>query len=552
MDHLLTRILERPCLQQAQLAGSAVRGEMAQDARRAFSGLAAWASHPNVYVRIASGVGFGLFATLDREAMGEVLPCLARLASDDDGEVRRHGAQSALEQLWLAHSDAMEVVADEWMRSRDDAVREVLARSICSVAVGGQIRRPSVLRRFIERGLSLYDLAAPDASPQLRRALAECVNEIGCLAPELAAPMLRDWAKREEVGALRLVSDVSKLSVAALCQGVDFAGAAERLRRHQTLQRIRAARWVRQGSGTVEYPPAPASEILVPERSERLPWAHAADPYLGCQLRCEFCSTRSLSEWVGDDPSQFVRRVPVVRNAAEILARDLRSDAHLPRDRNVVGIGATSDPYQPAEEEFEVVRAMLQVCLDVGHPVVVQTRQALVARDLDLLEGLAEQGLVNVLISLQSPIEGVRQRIEVGTSTVAERYRTIGMLARKEVPVGVVLSPVMPDLTDDPEILDETLRRASEAGASWAVVQPLHLRGSAGVKVRLFLDAYIGTLVPRYHELFLADGGCTEAGEAWVRHLTEEVVPAIRTRHGLDDVSRMITCGRDPQSLLVR
>lgn len=552
MEQLLTRVLSKPSLQQAQLAGSAVRGEMAHDPRRAFAGLSSWSAHPNPYVRIASGLGYGLFATTDRNALSEVLPFLERLANDHAPEVRRHGAQAALEQLWLVHADAMESVAEDWMRTRNDTVREVVVRTITGIAVGGQIRRPTILRRFIERGLSLFDLATPDASHGMRRILAEAVNEIGCLAPDLLAPMLREWARREDVGSLRLLSDVSKLPVASLCDGVDVAGAQARLRRHQSVLRIRAARWVRQGLGSVDYPQVMARDLLVAQGDERLPWAHAADPYRGCQLRCEFCNARTLSEWVGDHPDSFVRRVMVIRNAAEILARELQDDTRLPRDRNVVGIGVDSDPYQPAEEKTEVVRDILKTCLELGHPVVIQTRQSLVLRDLDILEAMAEQGLVNVLLTFQTPIEGIRNKVELGTATVAERYRAIGMLSRKDVPVGVVVSPVMPDLTDDPTLLDETLRRAGESGASWAVVEPLDLRGSAGVKVRLFLDNYISTLIPRYDELYAADGSFTAAGDEWRRRITEDVVPEIRTRHGLDDVARMITCGRDAMSLLVR
>ena len=552
MDHLLARILARPSLQQAQLAGSAVRGEMSQDPRRAFAGLSSWSAHPNVFVRIASGVGYGLFATMDREALNEILPYLERLANDTEPEVRRHGAQAALEQLWLVHADAMESVAEGWMRSKNDAVREVVVRTISGIAVGGQIRRPSILRRFIERGLSLFDLATPDASPHLRRVLADGVNEVGCLAPDLLTPMLREWARREDVGSLRLVEEVSKLPVATLCDGVDFASASARLRKRQAVHRIRAARWVRQGLGGVDYPQVMARELLVPLTDERLPFAHAADPYRGCQLRCEFCNARSMSEWVGDHAETFVRRVTVVRNAAEVLARELSGDAGLPRDVNVVGIGVQSDPYQPAEEKTEVVRDMLKACLDVGHPVVLQTRQALVLRDLDILEALAEQGLVNVLVAMQTPIEGIRNKVELGTSTVAERFRAIGMLARKEVPVGLLVSPVMPDLTDDPAMLEELMRRASEAGAAWAVVEPLNLRGSAGVKVRLFLENYIGTLIPRYDALYGADAQGVVADEEWTRNLVEVVIPELRARFGLDDVSRMITCGRDAASLLVR
>jgi DNA repair photolyase len=372
------------------------------------------------------------------------------------------------------------------------------------------------------------------------------------MAPNLVTPQLGEWTKREDVGVLRLVAEIARLPVTALCEGVDFAAAAARLRRHQALQRIRAARWVRQGHGKVESAQVMAKVLLQPRTGGTLPWAHDADPYRGCQFRCEFCNTRSLSEWTGDSPEDFARRVTVVRNAPELLARELADEQRQPRDLNVIGIGVDTDPYQPMEEKSEVVREMLKVCLEVGHPVVIQTRQSLVLRDLDVLEALAERGLVNVLIAMQAPIEGIRNKTELGTATVAERFRSIGMLARKEIPVGLVVSPVMPELTDDPALLEETMRRAAECGASWAVVEPLNLRGSAGVKVRLFLDNYVAALVSRYDELYPASDEGAAADAEWRRNLVETVVPEIRARHRLDDVSRMLTSGRDPKSLLVR
>jgi hypothetical protein len=113
MEQLLARVLERPGLERAQLAGTAVRGEVNHDARRAFAGLSGWSSHGNPWVRVAAGVGFGLLATLDRGALASVLPFLKRLAADPEADVRRHGAGAALRQLWLAHSDAIESVAEE-------------------------------------------------------------------------------------------------------------------------------------------------------------------------------------------------------------------------------------------------------------------------------------------------------------------------------------------------------------------------------------------------------------------------------------------------------
>jgi DNA repair photolyase len=222
------------------------------------------------------------------------------------------------------------------------------------------------------------------------------------------------------------------------------------------------------------------------------------------------------------------------------------------RDERVLCFGADSDPYQPAEERFEVTREMLKVCLDVGHPVVVQTRQELILRDLDVLEALADRGLVNVLVSMQSAIEGIRNKVELGVSSVNERLRTMRMLATKSVPVGLLLSPIMPELTDDHAVLDEVIRRAGDAGAKWVVAQVMNLRGSAGVKARLFLQSYAGSLLPRYDELFESDGRGGEAYSAYVHKITEEIVPALAATHGVDDTSRMLTSGREPAPCLVR
>jgi DNA repair photolyase/3-methyladenine DNA glycosylase AlkC len=552
MDQILEKLLARPSLQTAQMAGAAVRSVMARDPRAAISGLASWSEHPDPLVRIASGVGLGVMATRDRNALPDALPYIERLANDGSSDVRHHGASAALEQLWLTHADAVTDVVEKWIGGRNDNVREVVVRTIARIATSGQITRPSVLRRFVERGLSIYDRLAGDASPQLRTAIAECVDDVGCLAPDVVSPVVVDWAARDEMGPLRLVAEVVRLPFGATCPGLDLEGAAKKLRVLEAKARTRAARWVRDGVGAIDYLPFVGTEFLTPAKDAALPWTHVADPYRGCQLRCEFCNARSLSEWVGDTPETFVRRVSVVRNAGELLARELDDSIMTPRAQHVVCVGAASDPYQPAEERFEVTREVLTACLAAEHPVILQTRQALVLRDLDVLEALAEKGLVNVLVALQSSDDAVRSRIELGTSTVSERYRAIRMLSTHQVPVGLVLSPIMPGVTDQEDALDEVVRRAGDAGAKWVTAQVLDLRGSAGVKVRLFLEGSAEELLPRYDEMYGASGKARTADDEYVRRITQDVVPGLAAKHGLDVWDQMLTSGRDPRSCLVR
>lgn len=552
METILEKLLARPSLQTAQMAGAAVRTHAARDPRRVLAGLAAWSEHADPLVRIASGVGYGTLATRDRNVLPEAMPYIERLANDAAADVREHGASAALEQLWLVHADAVTNVVEQWIGADNDNVREVVIRTVARIATSGQIARPTILRRFVERGLSIYDRLVTDATPQIRAAIAESIDEMGCLAPDLVGPVVLDWAARDDMASLRLVVELSRLPFAGTCEGLDMNAVAGKLKQLEAKARTRAARWVRDGVGTIDYYSLVATEVLERAKDETLPWTHAADPYRGCQLRCEFCNARSLSEWIGETPQTFVRRVSVLQNGPEILARELDQPEMAPRAEHAICIGANADPYQPAEERFEVTREMLKVCLEREHPVIVQTRQSLVLRDLDVLEAMAEKGLVNVLVSMQTPVEGIRSRIELGTATVAERYRAMRMLATKQVPVGLLLSPIMPELTDDEGILDETIRRAGDAGAKWVTAQVLDLRGSAGVKVRLFLESFIATLGPRYDELYGPAGKGKTAEEGYVKRITEDVVAKLASKHGLDHFDQMITSGRDPLTCLVR
>jgi len=552
MERILEKLLARPSLQTAQMAGVAVRNELARDPAAVMVGLAAWSEHRDPLVRVAAGVAYALVGKRDRDALPDVLAQVERLSRDRDPEVREHAASAALEQIWLVHADAVDEVVTRWIEQNDDDVREVVVRTISRIATSGVVSRPSILRRFIERGLAIFGRLASDASPRVRAEVAEAVDEMGCLAPDLVSPFVLDLSRREDLDSLRLCAEIGRLPFASTVVNHDAADVAARLRTLEGKARARAARWVREGVGGIDYQPLFAANLLVAAKDETLPWTHVADPYRGCQLRCEFCNSRSTAEWIGATPETFVRRVGVVRNAAETLTRELADPAMAQRDERVLCIGGDSEPYQPAEERFEVTREMLKVCLDVGHPVIVQTRAELILRDIDILEALAERGLVNVLVSMQTPVEGIRNKIEIGASSVTERLRTMRMLTTKSVPVGLLLSPIMPLLTDDDQVLEETVRRAGDAGAKWVVAQVLDLRGSAGLKVRLFLESYAATLLPKYDEIYGKNGKGGEGHDEYVRQMTQEIVPTLAAMYGADDTSRMLTSGRAPEPCLVR
>ncbi len=552
MQGLLDRLLARPSLQHARMAGAAVRGLYQRDAEAALEMLREWSLHTDKLVRIAAGVGYGVIGTRDRDSFQTILPYVAKLAHDSDEDVRTHGAQAALTQLWLVHTDAVSNLAEKWAESENDAVRVVVVRTIARIVVDGQIGRPSLLRHFIDRGMKVLERMAPMASSELRRTIAEAVDEIGTLAPELVIPSIERWSETDDSRMLRLVSHVLELPVGALCEGISATEVADRTRGLDRDSLKQTAALSRRGVGDVDYFPMLGTSFLVTQQSDHLPWAHIADPYRGCQLRCEFCNARTSSEFEGEGDADFKRRITVVQNAAQLLSEELSEPEMLPRERHVLGLGVTSDPYQPAEERFNLSRDILKTCLALQHPVVVQTRQELIQRDTDILAHLADLDLANVLIAMQTPVEGIRNKIELGTSSVKERLRTMRALSSRGIPVGLLLSPIMPDLTDDENMLEEMIRRAADAGASWVVPEVLNLHGSARTRIKVFLDSYASPLVPRYKELYTKGERPGDPDPEYQRRIVEEIVPALAEKHGMIHTSRMLTSGRSPTACLVR
>ena len=552
MPDILERLLARPSLHHARMIGASVRSMYPRDPKGTLATVASWSTHPNATVRIAAGVAYGVIGQRDRDSLQAILPAVEALARDEDPRVRAEGAQAALEQLWIAHADAITNLVQTWATEKNDLVKEMVVNTIASVATGGQIGRPSLLRRFIERGLKVFDVMAVSATAPLRRSMAFAIDEIGSLAPDLVVPAVERWATSTEPRVVRLVATVLALPVGGLCEGVDRAGVETRLRAIDADVVKNNAELTRRGLGEVKSLSMMAQEFLLPQPSDHLPWTHVADPYRGCELRCEFCNARTASEFDGEDERDFARTVTVVQNAASLLALELDRDDMTDRANRVLGLGVTSDPYQPAESRFEVTRDVLKTCLAKEHPVVVQTRQDLILRDADVLAALAERGLVNVMISLQCPVEGIRGKIELGTSNVAARMRTMRMLASHGVPVGLLLSPIMPGLTDDPRMIEETIRRAADAGAQWVVPEVLNLHGSARIRVKMFLDSTVPTLVARYRELYTAGERTGDPDPEYARRITEELVPRLAAKHGAANHERMLTSGRDVATCLVR
>jgi DNA repair photolyase len=208
------------------------------------------------------------------------------------------------------------------------------------------------------------------------------------------------------------------------------------------------------------------TSLLRVNDSVDLPYPLSINPYRGCEHGCNFCpvalgpfGTRLAASTNGEAQAAPID-VHAKRNAADRLRLELRRLGYRPRP---ICLGSAADAYQPVERRLRLTRGLIEVLAEARHPFGLATRSAGVVRDLDLLEPLAEQGLVLVLISLATLDDTLSARLEPGASTPTQRLAAMRTLSRAGVWVGLNLSPLQTGV-NDAEI--ETLAAAAtQAGA---------------------------------------------------------------------------------------
>ncbi|WP_296695454.1 PA0069 family radical SAM protein [Thiocapsa sp. UBA6158] len=199
-------------------------------------------------------------------------------------------------------------------------------------------------------------------------------------------------------------------------------------------------------------------------QSPDIPFDRSANPFRGCEHGCIYCYARPTHAWLGLSPGlDFETRLFWKPDAARQLEHELAAPSYRPA---TLVLGANTDPFQPIERRLGLTRSLLEVFHDCRHPVAITTKSALVLRDLDLLVPMAELGLVAVQISVTTLDAHLARRLEPRAASPERRLEVVQRLAQAGVPVGVLVSPLIPGLTDVD--LERILARAAAAGASRA------------------------------------------------------------------------------------
>jgi len=213
-----------------------------------------------------------------------------------------------------------------------------------------------------------------------------------------------------------------------------------------------------------EVQEVPARRIITKNTSPDISFDRSINPYRGCEHGCIYCYARPTHAFLGLSPGlDFETKLFAKTNAAQALERELADPKYRPR---MIAIGSNTDPYQPIERRYRIMRRVLEVLSAANHPVGIVTKSALVLRDLDILSSMAERGLVKVALSVTTLDPKLARAMEPRASTPDKRIEAVEKLRAAGVPTSVMVAPVIPGLTDAE--LDRILERAASAGATEA------------------------------------------------------------------------------------
>jgi DNA repair photolyase len=201
-----------------------------------------------------------------------------------------------------------------------------------------------------------------------------------------------------------------------------------------------------------------ARKVITRNTSPDIPFDRSINVYRGCEHGCIYCFARPTHAFLGLSPGlDFESKLYMKPDAPELLERELSSPKYKPR---VIAIGTNTDPYQPIERRFGIMRRVLEVLERAGHPVGIVTKSHLVARDIDILARMARRNLVRVAISVTTLDAKLARTMEPRAPTPSRRLEALRQLSAAGIPTTVMAAPVIPAIND------AEIERILEAGAA--------------------------------------------------------------------------------------
>jgi DNA repair photolyase len=217
-------------------------------------------------------------------------------------------------------------------------------------------------------------------------------------------------------------------------------------------------------------------KIITRNESPDISFDRSINPYRGCEHGCVYCYARPTHAYLGLSPGlDFESKLFVKPEAPELLEKELSAKNYQPR---TIAIGTNTDPYQPIERRYQVMRRILEVLERAGHPVGIVTKSALVLRDLDILARMAKRRLAKVALSVTTLDAKLARTMEPRAASPARRLETLRQLSAAGVPTTVMFAPVIPAVNDsEMERILDAAAAAGVEGAGYVILRlPLEVR----------------------------------------------------------------------------
>jgi DNA repair photolyase len=236
-------------------------------------------------------------------------------------------------------------------------------------------------------------------------------------------------------------------------------------------------------------------KIITRNDSPDISFDRSINPYRGCEHGCVYCFARPSHAYLGLSPGlDFESKLFMKPNAPELLERELSAPGYVPK---IIAIGTNTDPYQPIERRYKIMRRILEVLDNAGHPVGIVTKSALVLRDLDILARMATRDLVKVAVSVTTLDAKLARTMEPRASTPPRRLDALRQLVKAGVPASAMVAPIIPALND------AEIERILDAVASTGVRNAGHVLLRLPLEVRdLFREWLMANFPDRYRHVF--------------------------------------------------
>ena len=284
--------------------------------------------------------------------------------------------------------------------------------------------------------------------------------------------------------------------------------------------------------------------IIARNQSPDVGFETSVNPYRGCEHGCIYCFARPTHEYLGLSAGlDFESKIMVKTNAPELLETELASPKWKPQ---VIVMSGVTDPYQPVERKLLITRRCLQVLAKFRNPVAIITKNRLVTRDADVLSDLASFNASAVNVSVTSLDQNVQRVLEPRTSSPAARLEAIATLRRAGIPVGIMVAPVIPGLTDHE--MPKILEACAKAGAQFAGYTIVRLPWAIAPLFEHWLDEHFPEKKEKVLERIRSIRGGTKLNDArWGSRIKGEGIFAEQIRSMFEIGCRRAGIGERPK-----